>query len=172
MNPAKMTVFESDLGWMALVWTGRRVRELTFGHRSPRDAASSVATDGLDLTEPDELVQALIPRLQAFAEGRTRDRFLNVSLEVSDMTDFQRAVIQHCRRIKAGETKSYGELAQLAGHPNAARAVGHVMATNRFPLIVPCHRVVAANRRLGGFSAPDGVDMKRRLLAAEGVAVK
>ncbi|MFV1967982.1 MAG: methylated-DNA--[protein]-cysteine S-methyltransferase [Pirellulaceae bacterium] len=169
MNQAKMTIFQSELGWMAAIWTGHRIRELTFGHRSPRDAVRRLTSDDLDPGEPDEFMQKLISRLRAFAHGETRDTFLNVSLHVSDMTDFQCAVIHHCRRIQAGETKSYGELAALAGHPEAARAVGHVMATNRFPLIVPCHRVVAASRRLGGFSAPNGLDMKRRLLAAEGV---
>ena len=66
-----------------------------------------------------------------------------------------------------GETVSYAELAGRAGSPNAARAVGGVMAGNRVPLLVPCHRVVGAGGRLGGFSAPTGVELKKRLLALE-----
>jgi methylated-DNA-[protein]-cysteine S-methyltransferase len=169
MNQGKMTVFPSELGWIAVVWKGRKIRGLTFGHASPQDAASRLGDCGSDPSEPDAFVEQLVARLQAFAGGRKRDRFLNVALDVAEMTEFQRSVIHHCRRIRAGTTLSYGELAARAGRPKAARAAGHVMATNRFPLIVPCHRVIASNRRLGGYSAPDGLAMKRRLLAAEGV---
>ncbi len=85
-----------------------------------------------------------------------------------DRTAFQRAVIDHCRRIPRGEVLTYGQLAERAGYPRSARAVGNVMATNRVPLIVPCHRVVGAGGNLGGFSAPQGLQMKRRLLRLEG----
>ena len=74
------------------------------------------------------------------------------------------------RRLPAdsrGLTRTYGELAAECGSPGAARAVGSVMAKNRYPLIVPCHRVLAAGGELGGYSAPDGLKMKRRLLEME-----
>jgi methylated-DNA-[protein]-cysteine S-methyltransferase len=87
------------------------------------------------------------------------------------LSDFQRAVVGHCRRIPPGQTLTYGQLAARVGRPRAARAVGRVMATNRFPLIVPCHRVVAAGGVLGGFSAPQGLAMKKRLLAAEAASI-
>jgi methylated-DNA-[protein]-cysteine S-methyltransferase len=112
-------------------------------------------------------MKPLIRRLQAFASGKRDDDFLDIPLHVSNMTPFQQAVIERCRRIPAGETLSYAGLGKAAGHPGAARAVGRVMATNRFPLIVPCHRVVSATGAIGGFSAPDGIDMKRRLLMPE-----
>jgi methylated-DNA-[protein]-cysteine S-methyltransferase len=96
------------------------------------------------------------------------DSFLDVRLDLADYSPFQSAVVQHCRRIPIGQTITYGELARRAGSPGAARAVGQVMACNRFPLIVPCHRVVGANGSLGGFSARNGLNMKRRLLRIEG----
>jgi methylated-DNA-[protein]-cysteine S-methyltransferase len=74
------------------------------------------------------------------------------------------------RRIRFGQTHSYGELASLVGSPRAARAVGSVMAKNRTPLVVPCHRVLASRGAIGGFSAMDGVHMKRRLLDLEAQA--
>ena len=80
-------------------------------------------------------------------------------------------VIAACRRIPWGETRSYGDLATECGSPGAARAVGSVMAKNRYPLIVPCHRVLAAGGDIGGYSAADGLVMKRRLLAAEGLTL-
>ena len=82
-------------------------------------------------------------------------------------TDFQCRVYQRCRRIAYGATLSYGALAAAIGVPQAARAVGNTMARNRLPLVIPCHRVVGAAGALGGFSAPDGIHMKQRLLSLE-----
>jgi methylated-DNA-[protein]-cysteine S-methyltransferase len=83
------------------------------------------------------------------------------------VTDFQRKVLDACRAIPPGETLSYAELAVIAGAPGAARAVGNVMRTNRIPLVIPCHRVVGSGGSLGGYSAPDGLAMKRKLLERE-----
>ena len=169
MKIVKTTVFCSDLGWMGVAWTGRCLLELTFGHSSPGIAAKRLTHADSIPAEPDALMGALIRRLQAYARGECGDDFRDVTLDLADKTAFQRAVIHHCRRIPAGETLTYGELAARAGYPGAARAVGQVMATNRVPLVVPCHRVVAANGRLGGYSAPGGLALKLRLLAAEGI---
>ena len=163
---ARICTFESDLGWMAVSWLEEQISRLTFGHSSPQAAVSYIKSD-LDPTEVTRSMSRLIKRLQVFAAGKRDDDFLDVALFVSEMTPFQQAITERCRRIPAGETLTYAELAAAAGHPGAARAVGRVMATNRFPLIVPCHRVLAAGGAIGGFSAPDGIDMKRRLLAPE-----
>jgi methylated-DNA-[protein]-cysteine S-methyltransferase len=88
-------------------------------------------------------------------------------VELSYATEFQRRVLLACRAILYGQTRSYGDLAAQVGSPGAARAVGNVMAHNCVPLIIPCHRVVASQGQLGGFSAPRGLSMKRRLLQLE-----
>jgi methylated-DNA-[protein]-cysteine S-methyltransferase len=98
-----------------------------------------------------------------------RDEFLDVELEFDDPTSFQQAVLETLRRIPYGETVTYGELAALAGYPNAQRAAGTFCAHNRFPIVVPCHRVVAADG-LGSYGSL-GLAYKRRLLELEGVAV-
>ncbi len=85
-------------------------------------------------------------------------------------TPFQEAVLAATRAIPRGETRTYGEVAALIGRPRAARAVGSALAANPLPLLIPCHRVVGAGRRLG-FYSDGGPDMKRRLLACEGVDV-
>lgn len=90
-------------------------------------------------------------------------------LDDSAGTDFQRSVWAALRRIPQGRTLSYSEVAAQIGRPGAARAVGGACGANPLPVLVPCHRVLAANRRLGGFSG--GLDWKRRLLACEGVRV-
>ena len=94
---------------------------------------------------------------------------LDVPLDLSGVGAFRRAVLEALLEVPSGETVTYGELAELAGHPGAARAVGTTMAANPLALAVPCHRVVAAGGRLGGYGGgADRRDLKRRLLAAEG----
>ena len=91
-------------------------------------------------------------------------------LDLSSGTEFQRAVWTAMRRIRPGQTRSYGEIAKQIGNPKAVRAVGGACGANPIPVLVPCHRVLAANRKLGGFSG--GLNWKRRLLEREGVCVQ
>lgn len=100
-------------------------------------------------------------------EAGKRVQWPDISFALEKMTPFGQKVLTALMEVPYGETVSYGELAALAGSPNAARGVGQIMARNRWPLIIPCHRVVAASG-LGGFSA-QGLDMKRFLLGIEGV---
>jgi len=88
-------------------------------------------------------------------------------LDLSSGTMFQKSVWQALRKISTGKTKSYGEIAQAIGKPKAVRAVGGACGANPIPVLVPCHRVLAANKKLGGFSG--GLDWKRNLLKREGV---
>ncbi|HEX3267013.1 MAG TPA: methylated-DNA--[protein]-cysteine S-methyltransferase [Gaiellaceae bacterium] len=106
----------------------------------------------------------LAERIRRYFRG-DRDEFGDVELELDWCTSFQRAALEVMRSIPYGETATYGEVAALAGHPNAQRAAGSVCASNRFPLIVPCHRVVAAGG-LGSYGSL-GVGYKRRLLELE-----
>jgi methylated-DNA-[protein]-cysteine S-methyltransferase len=107
----------------------------------------------------------LADRLSAYFSGENED-FADVELDLTWCTEFQRAVVESLRAVRRGETVTYGELAALAGHPNAQRAAGSFCAGNRFPIIVPCHRVVAAGG-LGSYGSL-GIDYKRRLLELEG----
>jgi methylated-DNA-[protein]-cysteine S-methyltransferase len=104
-------------------------------------------------------------RFQRYFRGERID-FADVELDFSWATTFQRAIAEALREIPYGESVTYGELAALAGHPNAQRAAGTFCARNRFPLVVPCHRVIAAGG-LGSFGSL-GIEYKRRLLALEG----
>lgn len=110
----------------------------------------------------------LVDRLRAFFAGDAMS-FGDVALDLSTFTTFQRRVAETLRGIPRGETVSYGELAALAGYPGAQRAVGTFCARNRFMLLVPCHRVVAA-AGIGSYGS-SGVRTKRRLLALEGVTL-
>jgi methylated-DNA-[protein]-cysteine S-methyltransferase len=108
----------------------------------------------------------LIPRFHAFLRGEDVS-FRDVSIDLEWATPFQRALTEALRGVPRGEVVSYGELAALAGRPGAPRAAGALCAANRFAFVVPCHRVVAAHG-IGGYGAA-GVEVKRRLLALEGV---
>ena len=113
-------------------------------------------------------VQGIIARVQEHFEGRLQD-FVDASLDWSRVSDFQRAVYVQALAIKPGYKKSYGEIARLmALGSEASRAVGVALATNPWPLIVPCHRVVSAGDKMNGFSAAGGVRTKTRLLTLEG----
>ncbi len=117
---------------------------------------------------PPDWVQRVIARVQQHLEGQLQD-FSDAVLDWSRVTDFQQAVYRQAWAIKPGYKKSYGEIARLMALGNeAARAVGVALATNPWPLIVPCHRVVSAGDKMTGFSAPGGVRTKTRLLALEG----
>jgi methylated-DNA-[protein]-cysteine S-methyltransferase len=173
-----ITVFPTAFGWMAGAWRGKRLAALTFNHPDPQAAlrglvrspdAEEAAAAPSDAADHEQ--RELIARLQAYADGADDD-FRDVALDLSPATGFQRRVLHYCRRIPAGKVLTYGQLAAKAGSPGAARAVGRVMATNRWPLIVPCHRVVASGARLGGFSAPEGLAIKERLLQREGVVLR
>lgn len=108
----------------------------------------------------------LVRRLRALLAGEAVD-LDDVVLDLEWATPFQRSLIEALRAVRRGEVVSYGELAALAGRPRAPRAAGAVCAANRFAFIVPCHRVVAAHG-IGGYGTT-GIDVKRRLLALEGV---
>ena len=110
----------------------------------------------------------LAGRIIDYFAGKVDD-FLDVELDLEGATNFEQALTDALRRIPYGETVSYGELAALAGRPNAQRAAGTFCARNRFGIVVPCHRVVAAGG-LGSYGSL-GVGYKRRLLELEGVSV-
>ncbi len=170
-------VFETALGYVTIAERDRVLLALVFGHSTERSASRALALRVKDLELPVDGLSAsgyqtddLVERLREFACGEPTD-FSDVAVETRGATSFQLRVIDACRAIPWGKTRSYGQLARSVGRPGAARAVGSVMAANRVPLVVPCHRVVAAAGGLGGYSAPQGLAMKRRLLAAEQRAI-
>jgi len=177
-EPTLIAPFETELNWMAIAWREDTLLSNMFGYPSRRLAEHAlaripgmpqsfcrVATEG-QVDDVPQWVGNLIAKLKLYAAGEKVD-FADTPLSLDHLTTFGARVIAACRRIPWGETSSYGELAAACGSPGAARAVGSVMAKNRYPLIVPCHRVVAAGGELGGYSAPDGLKMKQRLLAIE-----
>ena len=105
--------------------------------------------------------------LQAYFAGRAVA--FSASLDASGLSRFDKEIYAVAKKIPYGEVRTYQGVAREAGRPGAARAVGGAMARNPCPLVVPCHRVVRSDGGMGGFSAPCGIDLKRRLLEMEGI---
>jgi len=168
----RITVFPTALGWVSAAWLDDSLCALTFGHAGPQQAVKALGLQG-DSAEIHRLgtnpTNGFARRLRAYAEGK-QDDFLDVPIVLSGLTRFSQKVMRECRKTPYGKTITYGQLAARAGSPKAARAVGTVMAKNPVALVVPCHRVVGASGGLGGYSAPSGIRMKKRLLRLEGAS--
>ena len=157
-----MVTFDTELGRCGVAWseTGitRVLLPVTGGLPGP------AVEDGIAV--PDFVERAIAGMIEVMA-GRAVD-LRDVPLDDTGIDDFRRAVYAATREIAPGTTESYGAIARAIGRPDSARDVGVALSRNRFPIIVPCHRVVAANGALTGFSAPGGLDTKRRMLELEG----
>ncbi|QDV53162.1 methylated-DNA--[protein]-cysteine S-methyltransferase [Gimesia fumaroli] len=176
VSPAKLSVFSTEIGWCGLLGANTRVERLSMGHPSQDDVRQTVrrlwAEEHDDIA--DEIEEAnwypeLRERLQNYFQGAVVD-FRDVKLNLPRLTAFQSRVIGALKQIGYGELITYGELAAKAGAPRAARAVGTVMSSNRIPVLIPCHRVIASGGKLGGFSAPQGTSLKQHLLTMESEA--
>ena len=167
------SLFTTEIGWCGLGGSENRVHHLFMGHHSCQDVREKI--ERLSENEPQLTSQPaqeadwypeLRERLQDYFQGVKID-FHDIKLSLPRQTAFQSKVIQALQSVGYGEQITYGELASKAGAPRAARAVGTVMANNRIPVLIPCHRVVASGGKLGGFSAPQGTSLKSHLLQLE-----
>lgn len=120
-----------------------------------------------ELAHVPEDVRDAVDGIRAVLAGERRD-LRDIRLDERGIDPFRRRVHAATRNVQPGTTASYGHVAQAIGLPDAARDVGAALARNPTPIIVPCHRVVAANGTLHGFSAPGGIETKRRMLQLEG----
>jgi len=167
MKTTGFTLFETAIGVCGVSWGERGIRSIALPHddaeRTRALLAWSVAGAG-ERPAPARMLDA-IDAISALLEGEPVD-LSAVGLDLTAVTPFDRRVTEVARTIDVGETLTYGEVATRIGARGQAREVGQALGRNRFPLVVPCHRVVAADG-LGGFSAPGGTETKLRLLAIE-----
>jgi methylated-DNA-[protein]-cysteine S-methyltransferase len=161
--------FETPIGMCGIAWGPRGVRGVQLPEGNQAATRSRLARrfpDSAERKPPPSVTRAIEEILSLLKGGKVPLR--RVSLDTAGLPPFHRRVYDLARSIPPGKTLTYGEVAARIGSPGSARAVGQALGRNPFPLIVPCHRVLAAGGRLGGFSAAGGVDAKRRLLAIEG----
>ena len=160
----KYATIETDLGWVGVALSEGGLRAVELPLPSRAQAIERMADLGADEPAPDADLGEIPAAVSDLVAGRPASN--GVRLDWTGITPFRRAVLEECARIPPGETRSYGWLAEQVGHPRAARAVGRVMATNPWPLFVPCHRVVGSDGSLHGYGG--GLPMKDALLRAEG----
>ena len=161
-----MTItFDTALGRCGIRWSERGITRVLLPQPGGIRGQSIE-----EAPEPPAFVRGAIDGVTAVMAGEARD-LGDIPLDLGRVDDFRRAVYTATRAIAPGTTRSYGEIAKATGYPEAARDIGLALARNPIPVIVPCHRVVAANGALTGFSAPGGLATKRRMLELEGAPV-
>jgi len=172
MSVPCFALFETAIGPCAIAWGQRGILGVQLPERNAAATRARVRRrfTGAHESVPPSAVQNAIDAMVALLHGEARD-LSAIVLDMSRVSPFHRQVYELARAIPPGATVSYGELAARVGEPGAARAVGQALGRNPFPIIVPCHRVLAAGGKPGGFSAKGGVETKFRMLAAEGVTL-
>lgn len=167
---AGFALFETPLGRCGMAWrddgviTAVQLPEADDARTAARLLRAAPA--GTPLAEPPPAVARAMARVVAVLEGAADD-LADLPLDTAGVPPFHQQVYAVARAIPPGRTLTYGEVAARLGQPGAARAVGQALGHNPFAPVVPCHRVLAAGQRGGGFSATGGVDTKLRMLLAE-----
>ncbi|MEQ1944006.1 methylated-DNA--[protein]-cysteine S-methyltransferase [Mesorhizobium sp. VNQ89] len=151
MGLTRLCLFQSERGQVE-----RRLQKLDVAVDDPRETPDWIAS--------------LVRDIKAYALGEDID-FTSVPVDLAGIDDFRLAIYDTARKLRFGETTTYGELATRAGHPGLPRETGQALGANPVPLVIPCHRILAAGGKIGGFSAPGGSVTKATMLALERVTV-
>lgn len=161
-------VFETAFGFCGAGWTSEGLARFTLPMAEPAMVTSQITRHlpASQAAEPEGAMADLVDAARRYFSG-SREDFSHVPIDLAGVDPFRRALYAAMRKLAFGETVTYGGLCARAGFPNAARETGMAMGRNPLPLIIPCHRVLAAGGRIGGFSAPGGVATKQKMLALE-----
>ena len=169
MSEIAFALFDTAIGRCGIAWSARGIARVGFPERSEQATRERLCRrfpEALEAAPPAD-VRRVIDDIVALLAGGQAD-FSHARLDSAGLSDLQRRVYEIARSIPAGATLTYGEIAERLGDRLLARDVGEALGQNPFPIIVPCHRVLAAGGKMGGFSAPGGLRTKLRLLEIEG----
>ncbi len=163
------SVFETAIGHCGIAWTDAAIAgaQLPEADEAATRARMRKRFPGVPEADPPEHVRRAIADIRALLSGERRD-LSAIALDLTGVPEFDARVYAIARTIAPGATLTYGDVAARLGDPGAARAVGRALGNNPFAPIVPCHRVLAADGKMHGFSAPGGVAVKLRMLRIEG----
>lgn len=169
MTASAYILFDTAIGRCGIVWGERGIAAVYLPESNERQTRARLLRrfPGAAESAPPAEVQSAVEAIAALLAGERRD-LSAIPLDLEGVPEFHRRVYEIARTIPPGETLTYGEVARRLGDPLQARAVGQALGQNRHPIVVPCHRVLAAGGRTGGFSAPGGRSTKLRLLEIEG----
>jgi methylated-DNA-[protein]-cysteine S-methyltransferase len=162
-------LFDTAIGRCAIAWGPRGIAAVELPGSDDGSTRRRIrrALPGAVEAPPPAAVARAIDEIAALFDGEPRD-LAAIVLDMEAVAEFERRVYETARTVPPGETITYGEIAARIGERGAAQAVGRALGRNPFPIVVPCHRVVAADGSLRGFSAHGGIETKRRMLAIEG----
>jgi methylated-DNA-[protein]-cysteine S-methyltransferase len=168
MTAYGFTLFDTGIGRCGIAWGPHGVTGLQLPERSDRETGECLLRKCPDAREapPPADVNRVIKDIIALLQGEAID-LSDVALDMSRVGEFERRVYDVARTIQPGATLTYGEIATRLGDRGLARDVGQAMGRNPFPIVVPCHRVLAAGGKAGGFSANGGLSTKLRMLTIE-----
>ncbi|MGI8667164.1 MAG: methylated-DNA--[protein]-cysteine S-methyltransferase [Jatrophihabitans sp.] len=169
MTETGFALFDTAIGCCAIAWTAAGICDVQLPEDSPQRTRAALVRrygDSAEI-EPPAPARAVIDGIVALFRGEPVD-FAEVALDPAGVPEFNQRVYQVARTIAAGSTLCYGDIAVRIGRPGSARAVGRALGDNPYPILVPCHRVLAADGSMHGFSAPGGIATKRRMLQIEG----
>jgi methylated-DNA-[protein]-cysteine S-methyltransferase len=163
----KYTIFKTKWGYFGLAATDKGLLRSCLPLAEREKAKSQLLQNLPDPQYDKTLFKPAQEQITAYFEGACINFSAGFPIVLSGFSSFAGLVLTACRDTEFGRTVSYGRLAEMASRPGAARAVGGALARNPLPLIIPCHRVVCANGKIGGFSAMGGVSLKKRMLKLE-----
>lgn len=169
-NERGYALFQTAIGLCGVCWSRDGITgvQLPEADKSVTERRLEKRAGGGSAAEPPPRVKTAIRRITRLLDGKPDD-LADLPLDMSAIPAFHRRIYEAARKIGPGRTAAYGEIARMAGSAGVSRAAGQALARNPFALVVPCHRVLAAGGKPGGFSAYGGFETKRRLLEIEGV---
>ncbi len=179
MTQTAYCIFDTPLGACGIAWKEREtsrtspgvtILQLPEATRSLTNTRIAERSGGRKALVPPPRIAGVIKKVQKHLHGDVQD-FQEIVVDLDGAGPFARQVYEAVRKIPAGRTRTYGELAAEMNRPTASRAVGQALGRNPIPLIIPCHRVLASGNKPGGFSAHGGVETKAKMLEIEGATI-
>jgi len=168
----KYVIFQTKWGYFGLAGTKSALCRTQLPGPELKKIESRLLKNLPDVQFDETFFKMLQKQIAAYFEGSYVNFSPDIPVVLDGLSGFSREVLTACREIEFGQRITYSGLAKRTGRPAASRAVGNAMARNPLPLIIPCHRVLRTDGKMGGFSAPGGISLKKKLLTLENKAVK
>jgi methylated-DNA-[protein]-cysteine S-methyltransferase len=160
------TIFKTGIGWCSVVEHKKELKRIFIGYENRFQLLNHISRKFGNALNKTSSMRELIEKIYLYCSGETVS-FDGYKLDWSSLTPFQNKVLRAAMKIPYGTISTYGTLAKTIGHPRSSRAVGNALSKNPFPLIVPCHRIIRGDGKVGGFSAGGGKNLKEKLLGME-----
>jgi len=169
-SPRSYSIFKTTIGWCGVVNSKKGALRILIGYPKREQLMREILDEFGNSIINSPARGNMVEEIKRYLSGEKV--FFHCAIDWSSLSPFQRKVFKAARKIPYGTIETYGNLALKAGCPGGARAVGRALSRNPFPLVIPCHRIVRGDGKLGGFSAVGGIRLKRKLLKLGGVNKK